>query len=492
MRNSIRAKLFWGVSSLIIFFVLLSWFLNFNLLDKYYITQKGAALDREFHFIDGIYHDNLDKIQLQLEKQVHETGIHIVILDKNFAVKFTSFPKPPGIPRNPPPDKKHRIPPPIMETFDWSKPAYRVDTRKGPDMNINFLNFTAKLQNGDYLWLGTPLPEIQQSIAISNKFFLLTGILTMIIGGILILLYSKTFTQPIRELNKIAQNMVKLDFSKMYPVKTKDEIGELGSSINFLSEQLGKSISELQQANQRLAEDNERQKKIDENRKEFISNVSHELKTPLALIQGYAEGLKLNVNESEEDKNFYCNVIMDEAAKMNKLVRDLLDLSEIDSGYLRLDKEVFDLAQLTERVLVKYQLIFQKKGIRLEVEKDRDTFVYADMSRIEQVLANYLNNALDHITGDKELKVGIRAQGETIKVSIFNTGKLIPENSLEKIWYSFYKIDKARTRVNGGSGLGLSIVRAILEQHKGCFGVNNVTDGVEFWFELKQCKAANV
>lgn len=489
MRNSIRAKLFWGISALIIFFVLLSWFLNFNLLDKYYITQKGAALDREFHYINEIYRDNLDKIQFELERQVHQTGIHIVILDKNFSVKFTSFPKPPGIPRNPPLKKKHRFPPPILETFDWSKPAYRVDTRRSHGNNTNFLNFTATLQNGDYLWLGTPLPEIQQSVAISNKFFLLTGILTMIIGGILILLYSKTFTQPICELNKIAQNMVKLDFSEMYPVRTKDEIGELGSSINFLSEQLGKSISELQQANQRLAEDNERQKKIDENRKEFISNVSHELKTPLALIQGYAEGLKLNVNENDEDKNFYCNVIMDEAAKMNKLVRDLLDLSEIDSGYLRLDKEVFDLAQLTERVLEKYQLIFQERRIRLEMEKDKDTFICADMSRIEQVLVNYLNNALDHVAGDKELKVSIRVQGERVKVSVFNTGDFIPEEELEKIWYSFYKVDKARTRENGGSGLGLSIVRAILEQHQGCCGANNLEAGVEFWFELERCEA---
>jgi two-component system sensor histidine kinase VanS len=489
MRNSIRAKLFWGISSLIIFFVLLSWVLNFNFLDKYYIHQKGAALNKEYHFIDGIYHDNLDNIQLQLEKLVHRTGSHIVILDKNFTVKYASFPKPPGIPRKSPPDNKRRLPPPDLMAVDWSKPAYRVDTRKGPAMNTNFLNFTAKMHNGDYLWLGTPLPEIQQSIAISNQFFLLTGILTIIAGGIMVLLYSRSFTQPIRELNMIAQNMVKLDFSRMYPVKTNDEIGELGISINFLSEQLGKSISELQRANQRLAEDNERQKKIDENRKEFISNVSHELKTPLALIQGYAEGLKLNVNENEEDKNFYCNVIMDEAAKMNKLVRDLLDLSEIDSGYLRLDKEVFDLAQLTEGLLGKYHLIFQEKGIRLEVQKDKGTLVYADMSRIEQVMANYLNNALDHIAGGKELKVAIRVQGRKVTASVFNSGNPIPEEALEKIWHSFYKVDKSRTRVNGGTGLGLSIVRAILEQHQGNFGAFNLADGVKFWFELEQWEA---
>jgi two-component system, OmpR family, sensor histidine kinase VanS len=326
-------------------------------------------------------------------------------------------------------------------------------------------------------------------VTIANQFFLLTGVLTLIIGGIFALIYAKRFTQPILELNVIAQNMVKLNFTKMYPVKTQDEIGELGHSINSLSEQLGKSINDLQQANQQLHQDNEHQKKIDEIRKEFISNVSHELKTPIALIQGYAEGLKLNVIENEQDKNFYCDVITDEITKMNKLVRTLLDLSEIDSGYLKLDKEVFDLAQLTEDVIGKYHLIFKDKEIILLVQRDSDAFVCADIYRIEQVLVNYINNALGHINGNKTLRVSIEALDKKVKVAVFNSGDPIPEDALEKIWFSFYKVDKARTRAYGGTGLGLSIVRAILEQHKANFGVSNLPDGVEFWFELERTQS---
>jgi two-component system sensor histidine kinase VanS len=492
MTSSIRIKLFWGISSLILFFVLLSWLLNFNLLDKYYLIKRGMILQNEFRYIDKIYNGNLAGVQFRFEKIVNDTGVSIVILDQNFEVKYAFFPRPPGVPSKST-SKIPRFTKLIYKNSDWSKPTYYIDISRSRHRNVQFLNFTATLQNGEHLWLGTPLPEIKQSVAITNQFFLLTGILTLIIGGIYTLIYSKRFTKPILELNEIAQNMVKLDFTKMYPVKTKDEIGELGCSINSLSEQLGASISELQQANQRLQEDNERQKKIDEIRKEFISNVSHELKTPIALIQGYAEGLKLNVVENEDDKNFYCDVIMDEITKMNKLVRNLLDLSEIDSGYLQLDKEVFDLAQLVEEVMEKYQLMLKEKGISLEILKDDAAFVFADIYRMEQVLVNYVNNALSHINGAKTLRVSVRVKEEAhadakVRVSVFNSGDTIPEEALEKIWLSFYKVDTARTRANGGSGLGLSIVRAIMEQHQGGFGACNVPGGVEFWFELPRNK----
>ncbi|HBF36920.1 MAG TPA: two-component sensor histidine kinase [Firmicutes bacterium] len=485
MTSSIRTKLFWGISSLIIFFVLLSIFLNLNLLTRYHLAQKGRALYHEYLYINKIYRGNAEKLIPRFEKLTHTHGTDILILDKNFRVKYAFNPRPPGLSPQPMHDDKPKVPRFIVQTTDWSKPSYYVNIRRFNE-NVQFLNFTATLRNGDHLWMGTPLPEIQENVAISNQFFLLTGILTLIIGGVFTSFYSKRFTKPILELNAIAQNMVKLDFSKMYPVKTQDEIGELGQSINSLSEQLGKSIHDLQKANQLLQLDNEHQKKIDENRKEFISNVSHELKTPIALIQGYAEGLKLNVVDNEQDKNFYCEVIIDEITKMNKLVRNLLDLSEIDSGCMVLDTEVFDLAQLSEDVLDKYQLIIKDKAIGLELYKDQDAYVCADIYRIEQVLVNYINNAIGHIHGDNLLQISITVKDRRVKVSVFNSGDPIPEDALDKIWFSFYKVDKAHTRSYGGTGLGLSIVRAIIEQHQGNFGVINRSNGVEFWFELPQ------
>jgi signal transduction histidine kinase len=282
----------------------------------------------------------------------------------------------------------------------------------------------------------------------------------------------------------IIQNLAGLDFSETYEITTKDEIGDLGESINFLSGQLENAILELQTKNRQLEEDIEKERKIDKMRKEFVSNVSHELKTPLSLIQGYAEGLKLNVMDDEKNKQFYCEVIIDEAAKMDKLVKDLLHLSQIDSGYYKLEKTNFDLSSMIEYVVGKFKVIFADKDIAAVLDIPDNLIVNGDIIRVEQVLVNYISNALQHVDENKFIKLDVQIHLDKVRVSVFNTGKNIPEDETELIWTSFYKIDKARTRDYGGCGLGLSIVRAIQEQHHNAYGIINKENGVEFWFEL--------
>jgi two-component system sensor histidine kinase VanS len=286
------------------------------------------------------------------------------------------------------------------------------------------------------------------------------------------------------DLKEIAQKMARLDFSKKYSGNFQDEIGELGQSINSLSEQLEISISALTKANRKLQADIERERQIDEMRKSFISNVSHELKTPIALIQGYAEGLKVNVIDDAASKNFYCDVIMDEAAKMNRLVKQLLELAKLESGSLPLERENFDLGKLLEQVLKRNQLLFKETQARLETDLAATIYVNGDIDLIEQVVNNYLSNALNHVSGAKLIRVSSELNGTKLRIKVFNSGTPIPEESLAKIWSSFYKVDKARTREYGGSGLGLSIVRAIQEAHGNAYGVSNVAGGVEFWAEF--------
>jgi signal transduction histidine kinase len=237
-----------------------------------------------------------------------------------------------------------------------------------------------------------------------------------------------------------------------------------------------------------LAKDNAEKEKIDQIRKEFVSNVSHEIKTPLALIQGYAEGLKSNVMENEADKEFYCNVIIDEVARMNKLVRDLLNLSHIESGSYQLEPEEFDLVELVELALEKYKLKFKEEGVLIQQEGPNSILVKADYFHIEQVFLNYLNNALHHADERKTIKITVTGLAKKVKVSVFNYGKPIPEEDLDQIWLSFFKVDKARTRSDGGTGLGLAIVKAIMEQHRNQYGVLNHEDGVEFWFEVDRAE----
>ncbi|HWI55175.1 MAG TPA: HAMP domain-containing sensor histidine kinase [Desulfobacteria bacterium] len=505
MKMSIRTRLFLGIGFLIVFFVAFSLLLNSQYLDKFYIWHKKDMLLESKKTIDGIYNGSPESITLELENLERNRGMNISILGSDYQLKYNSsfrlfneerLQRPSGAPgadfRRRLADRRSPLFLPIEQQLGTLAEGDSItDIVKDPRLKTNFLVLASRLSNGEILVLSTPLAAINESAAIANRFFMFTGIITIILGGIAVFLFAREFTKPILDLNDIAQRMSKLDFSKKYTVQSEDEVGQLGKSINSLSLQLDKAISELTEANDKLKEDIQRERRIDKMRKQFVSNVSHELKTPIALIQGYAEGLKLNVNENEADRDFYCDVIMDEADKMNRLVRDLLDLSQIESGYFKLEKTVFDISYLVDQVLEKYRPILTEKGIKVEVEKNDNIDVCGDVTRIEQVLVNYLNNAINHVEDKNEIRLAVTRQSNKVRVSVFNFGQPIPEESLNKLWTSFYKVDKARTRAYGGTGLGLSVVRAIQELHNNAYGVENRDNGVLFWFEADDAVVLN-
>jgi|LSQX01.1.fsa_nt_gb two-component system sensor histidine kinase VanS len=479
MKTSIRAKLFIGLTVVILFFVAFSIFLNNNYLESYYLHQKMDLLDSTAKLIDEQYSGAPEDILLALEGAESTVSVNVLILDSRLQVKYLSLPRRnPALRSDPSLDT-------IIERYDElvRYGSFNLITRD-LRLNADFLNLVYLLNNRDILILSTPLAAIQANAAVANRFFLYTGLATLVLGSLAAFLFARRFTRPILEMNRIAQNMSKLDFSQKVEVKSQDELGELGQSLNSLSEQLSRSIAELQAANALLQEEVERERKIDEMRKEFISSVSHELKTPLSLVQGYAEGLRLNVAEDEASKNFYCEVIMDEAVKMDKLVRELLELSQMEAGGFKLEKEVFNLAELLELVLAKYEPRLAEMGIKPQLEYAPFIEVYADMTRTEQVLVNYLNNALNHIDENKQLRIGVVSTGDKYRLTVFNSGAHIPKEALPKLFTSFYKVDKARTRSYGGTGLGLAVVRAIQELDRNRYGVENQPGGVQFWFEL--------
>ena len=243
-------------------------------------------------------------------------------------------------------------------------------------------------------------------------------------------------------------------------------------------------IERVMQQNGGTKKDIEKKIQIDEMRKEFLSNVSHELKTPIALIQGYAEGLYDNINDDSESRKFYCEVIMDEADKMNKMVKKLLTLNQIEFGNNQVNFEHFDIVQVVRTVINSATLLAKQKEAQIEIDDYPQIYVWADEYMIEEVVTNYVSNAINHVDGEKKIKVSLKKTDKVVRVSVFNTGKCIPEEELDKIWIKFYKVDKARTREYGGSGIGLSIVKAIMESMNQKCGVLNHEDGVEFWFEL--------
>ena len=282
--------------------------------------------------------------------------------------------------------------------------------------------------------------------------------------------------------------MSHLDFQKRYNGKEQDEIGILGNSINTMADRLQMTIEELQNANEQLKQDIQEKVEIDEMRKEFLSNVSHELKTPIALIQGYAEGLQEAVNDNPESRDFYCEVIIDEADKMNKMVRKLLTLNHLEFGQDVLDMTEFDMVSLVQSVIDANAITMKQKEARLILNLPKLAVVTGDEFKTEEVITNFLSNALNHLSYDKMIEVAVIELNDKIRVSIYNTGDPIPEEDIGKIWEKFYKVDKARTRAYGGSGIGLSIVKAIMESMGEKYGVWNRPGGVEFWFELSKAE----
>ena len=336
--------------------------------------------------------------------------------------------------------------------------------------------------------MSTPVAGLKESVNISNKFLIYVAVIGFFITVIITFLITKMITSPILQLAEISNKMGKLDFTARYEGKRSDEIQTLGQNMNYMSDRLKKAISKLQEANEVLKEDIKRKEAIDEMRKDFIANVSHELKTPIALIQGYAEGLNEGLCEDEESRKYYTEVIMDESEKMNKMVKQLLTLSSLESGNSILHKENFNMTSLTEGVLSSISILIGEKNVKVNFDTSRDIFLYADEFKIEEVVTNYISNAIHHVNDNGTIKIDVSEDESNVYFSVYNTGNQIPEKDLANVWEKFFKVDKAHSRSYGGSGIGLSIVKAIVEAHGGAVKVVNKSDGVEFGFKIPRMK----
>ena len=375
----------------------------------------------------------------------------------------------------------------------------------------SYLEYWGTFSDGKtHFLMSMPLASIQEGVSVSNHFLLLTGLAVLVIGSIAVYFASRQITVPIDRLAALSERMSQLDFSARYEGNSENEIGRLGVSMNRMSERLEDTIGQLkdanlklQDANLQLQEDIDQKVKVDEMRKEFIADVSHELKTPIALIEGYAEGLMEGLAEDPESRDYYCSVIVDESAKMNKMVRQLTSLISYEFGENKLECTEFNLAEMIRSVIASNRIQIEEAGVNLEMDLPENASVFADEFKIEEVFSNYLSNALHHASGEKNIRIRMeKVQADAAKeenrtaaaaekekpaawrVLVYNDGNRIPEDSLPHLWEKFYKVDKARTRAYGGSGIGLSIVKAIMEAHKGQYGVENLENGVEFSFTL--------
>ena len=507
--KSIRSRLTVIFIGLIAVILAVIWGVNKWYLEDFYVSKKVQALNEAYTAIDSRIRENKERgitIAKAMERERDANGnitegnlqrlirdfsdsanVSVLIIDNSTedatvysTSRDTKFLK----------DRVDRY------IFGWAKAKYtileendqyKIQKTYDPQRESMYLESWGFFSdNSTAFIMSAPLSSIGESVRLSNQFLLYVGIIAAVVGGLIIYLVTKQITMPIYKLSNLSERMSDLDFNVRYEPGKHDmeEIRVLGNTMNKLSGRLEETISELKSANNQLTKDIEEKTKIDEMRKEFITNVSHELKTPIALIQGYAEGLQEGMGEEKESRDYYCDVIVDEANKMNKMVKQLLTLSSLESGNDKPVMERFNLTEMIRGVVNASKILIEQNGIRVEFDDQTPVFVWADEFKIEQVVTNYLSNAIHHIDGEKKIIIKMIPENGIVRVSVFNTGTPIPKEAIPNLWTKFYKVDKARTRAYGGTGIGLSIVKAIMEAHNQQYGVKNWENGVEFWFTL--------
>jgi len=323
------------------------------------------------------------------------------------------------------------------------------------------------------------------NIGILKNYVIYIFIASVFFTVIIAALLSYLITRPVLKINKAASRMSEMDFSERCDVNSDDELGNLARSLNFLSEKLDAALKQLQDANEQLQRDLDVQRELDLMRKDFIAGVSHEFKTPVTLIKGYAESVKDQVAK-EEERDMVIDTIIKEAGRIDKLVQDLLALSSMESSGYRLEWSEFYIDELLMSISRKYELLMKDKGIAFKTAPGcPEVLVRADRFRIEEVIRNFLDNALAHTKAGQAIAISSRTSANSVCISVENQGRPIPDEDLSRIWEKFYRSDKSRTRsLAGGTGLGLAICRIILDKHACTYGVRNTDSGVQFYFYL--------
>lgn len=484
LKKSIKKQLAAVFICLIALIMGLIFIANNNFLEHYYTSRKTVEMQEMYQLIDKSLREGTIEdrdVQNSIWRKIQRNNIFVMVMNEKHEIVLETMQEQYGsmylqlmgyI------FGKNKGNPIVTEE------KYNIYKAERPDNSGGYLEMYGIISDNYLFLMQSPLASIQDSARIANRFLIYVGCVAVVVGALFVWFFSRRITNPILELAELSQRMANLDFDARYTSGGSDEIGILGENFNLMSKRLEETISELKSANNQLQKDIEQKEKIENMRNEFLGNVSHELKTPIALIQGYAEGLKEGVSDDPESREFYCDVIMDEADKMNKMVRNLLVLNQLEFGSEELDVQRFDVVRLIRGVLASCEILLQQAEVTVEFIADEEVCVWADEFKTEQVIRNYLTNAIHHAEFEKRIEIRVIPKGDTVRVTVFNSGKPIPEEDLRKLWDKFYKVDKAHTREYGGNGIGLSIVKAIMESFHQEYGVKNYDNGVEFWFEL--------
>ncbi len=492
---NLSSKLIRMIAIIMAFFMLTIIFTTYKGLDWVYLGYAAVRTVFAAREIEEAYINEAEDFILRMDSVEREYEVNIEIYAENGDFVYASSYK--GEMSIPPYDEKTIILP------DSEKKNYTMTTDLGSTSDNSFnlsqdLSSTQKVattylvgtwntESGITIKIFKLKSAADTSTLIAVIFISAVSMILLIIALIITTIFVRQATKPLEEMSRITKDMSKLDFSRKCKPGNIAEISELSDSINEMSESLENALIDLHEKNRKLQDDIEQEKTIDQLRQVFISGVSHEMKTPIAIIQGYAEGLKLFLETDPEAASKYCDTIISETDRMNNLVMKLLEIIKYESGEYQLLNEAFTLREVIDSWLERNAEILKEKNITAINNIDPKFTAYGDTFIIPTVVNNYLSNAVSHVRGKMVIEISAREiNGNRYRVSVFNTGRLIASKDIDHVWDSFYRADKSMSRSQGRFGLGLAIVAAIQKLHKQEYGVINHKDGVEFWFDVEK------
>ena len=469
-KRGIQTKAFIYMSGMFAIFILIVVLLCMTTFEGFVNVTRKNDVKNAYKIINKLPVSEYSENNEILRELTYKYNLRIVIKNKELSTVFSNmFPAE----KNRIDDRLNAMIAENIESLENEK--YKFISHH--DIKNVYVAFVANLDSGYYLYISIPATYVRDNIRYMVMFISLLGIVALFVSAFVSYILIRSMVRPIIDVSNVTEKITNMDFSEKCTYNENDELGVLSRNVNKMSYELEKNI-------EKLKVEIEKERKIDEMRKNLIMNISHELKTPIFLIQSYAEGLRENVIENPEDKNYYCKVIIDESERMNTMVKELLDLAKLETGAADINAEKIKASEIFDGFLLSNDIVIKKKNITILRDYD-NAYLYADAILAKRAVNNLIVNALDYVNENGTVTVSAKSDDKECVIRVYNSGSHIPDDEKENIWDNFYKIEKSRKRDFGGTGMGLSIVKAIMDSHGGKCEVKNEDNGVAFYLTFK-------
>lgn len=462
--KSIKLKIWFSILGVTAMALVCVWLFQVVLLNQFYLMNKESDMNSNLTAVEALLSSNDELPYTELVALCSMESISLELITETSSVQIT--PKGSGsLLRDPQIDYSEFL----TEVSDsgYNTPLFQTSLSQY-ESRVTLIASKYDTADGDcIILLASELAPIQEAVSSITGQMIWLSIILLLLACLVSFILARHLTQPIINLTKATRSVASGDLTVQVSVSSKDEIGTLANNFNQMTQSLEHS-NRLQ--------------------RELVANLSHDIRTPLTMIRGYAEMIRDLTGDNKQKREEQLEVIMDESDRLNLLANDVLDLSKLQSGTQALNCNQFDLTVKLEDVLRRYRLLAEQEGFTITLNTPPTLPVWADEIKIEQVIYNILNNAVNHTGSDKTVRIDAFAISPShAVVTIRDTGAGIAKSDLPLIWDRYYKPYKKNDRKGMGTGLGLSIVKAILQAHQQPFGVDSdLGQGTVFWFQLQQ------